>query len=357
MEPYRSFIPGRCLLLVAAAFAATIAPVAAARAAEAIRIEVEFFEGDQETPTNRATVWTAERRVRIEQHAPGGAASAPVFLYRGDLDQLFSLSESARSYVKIERRMLSLLGGGRRSARREVDEQLDALPADQQRLFVRWLGGSSLDSGRPDEPLVVTRSEVRDTVAGLPCKRVGLGRPRRLLAEGCIAAWETVGLTPADVEVFRSLASLTHDAMGSRLPIPIELVPGQPLDLVVQFGGFPLSFERAGDVPGRNAIRVASVERVPVADALFEVPSGYAERTGMAGLAGFASLLSPSRSAAPAAPDPAAVDFGAESDESAKAEPVPAREPLANPNPVPRSTARRFAPPPYRSISLFEDPD
>ena len=355
MRSTRASMLGCSLLLVAFGWASAILFTTESRAADVIRIEVEFFDGERETPTNRATVWTSERRVRIEQHAPGESAPGPVFLYRGDQDLLLSVSESARSYVKIERRMLSLLGSGRRTARREVEGQLDALPADQQRLFAHLLGGSPIDSKRPDEPLVVTRGEESDSVAGFPCKRVRLSRSRRLLAEGCIAEWETVGLTPADVEVFRSLAELTHDAMGSRMPIPIELVPGQPLDLAVQFGGFPLSFERAGDVPGKNAIRVASVERIPAVDSLFEVPSGFSERTGLAGLAGLSSLLARPGSTAPMAPAPAAVDVAAE-DGGVPEPPPQVTSPIRRPAASVSVRALR-APKPYRSIGLFEDPE
>ena len=132
MRSTRASIPGRFFLLVSLCWTSMNWSAAAARAADVIRIEVEFFDGDHETPTNRATVWTSERRVRIEQHAPGESTPGPVFLYRGDQDLLLSVSESARSYVKIERRMLSLLGSGRRTARREVEGQLDPLPPDQQ---------------------------------------------------------------------------------------------------------------------------------------------------------------------------------------------------------------------------------
>src|SRR5690606_28006580 len=99
---------------------------------------------------------------------------------------------------------------------------------------------ASLDPKRPDEPLVVSRTGASGSVSGIACERVELSRGRRLLAEGCIADWDAVGLAPEDVEVFRSLADLVRNATGSRMPIPIELVPGQPLDLVVQFGGLPL---------------------------------------------------------------------------------------------------------------------
>jgi hypothetical protein len=366
----RASLARRLLLLLPGAALAAVSGTAlmgpGARAAEVIRIEVEFFEGGNETPVNRATVLTSQRRVRVEQRSPGAVNSLPVFIYRGDQDRLYSIVEQARSYVVIERQMLERLGSGTRSARREVDLQLDGVPKDQQRLFGHWLGASQLDPNRPDDPLVVKRSDEMDTVAGYACRRVTLSRSSRVLAAGCVADWQTVGLTPEDVEVFRSLALLARDAMASRSPIPKELVPGQPLDLIVQLGGFPVFFERAGHVAGDNSIRVASVERIAADDSLFEVPTSFTARTGMTGLMGFSSLLSmPSRGTAQST-GPAAID--------STADPLEGTAPVSNPTssptsiaadappairdePRPRPVSRaRWTPKPYRSISLFEDP-
>ena len=358
--------------LCAFALALVSLPGSESTAAEAIRIEVEFFEDGREEPVNRATVWTSDRRVRIEQRAAGEAAPPPVFIYRGDQDLLLSVSERERSFVKLERRMLSLLGGGTSGARPEVDAQLGGLPQDQQRAFGYLLGASALDPKRPDDPLVVTREQERSSVAVHPCTRVNLSRSGSLLAQGCVADWDTVGLTPDDVEVFRSLAHLAHDAMGSRLPIPIETVPGQPLDLVVQFGGFPLAFERAGNAREASAIRVASVERVPAEDSLFEAPAGFTPRAGMSGLAGLASLLKPSSTGgraslgatAPgsAAAVPAALDPAADPDElsasDAASKSAPGVDDSTNATRADRRLgAVRRMPKPYPSISLFEDPE
>lgn len=84
------------------------------------------------------------------------------------------------------------------------------------------------------------------------------------------------------------------------------MVPGQPLDLVVQFGGLPLVFERAGQARGASAIRVASVEWIEGGEALYEVPEGFAVRRGTTGLASLARLLAPSAGASRATAVPAA---------------------------------------------------
>jgi hypothetical protein len=95
---------------------------------------------------------------------------------------------------------------------------------------------------------------------------------------------------------------------------------------------------------------VASVERVSVADALFEVPAGFTASSGMAGLARFASLFKSSASTgASASVAPAAMDPAADTQMEPSA--------VADTGPRPQRSAPRRAPNPYRSISLFDDPE
>lgn len=331
MRSLRSFAAG----LAAGSLLATIG-TASASASEGLRVELELFEDGDDAPSHRATVWASGRRVRIEQRAPGGEAAAPTFIYRGDRDRLYSVADGARTYVELEPMLLALLAGQSRVARREVSGSLEGLPQDQQRAVGHLLGVATIDPKRPVDPLVVTRTGELDAVAGLACRRVSLTRSGRLLAKGCVADWQTVGLTPADVEVFRSLASLAHDAVGSRAPIPVELVPGQPLDLVVQFGGFPLAFERAGKAAGASAIRVVAVETVALADSQFEVPEGYAARSGVSGIASLAGLLS-IQSGPPSPAVPTAAD--AVSDSESGAESVPALPAAMDPAALDATTA------------------
>ncbi len=361
----------RCVLL-GASLVSALSPIpagaeapAASGRAEMIRIEVEFFAGGDPSPVNSATVHVSDRRVRVEQRGADGSAPSPAFLYRGDQDRLYSIVDSARTYVVLERKMIERLGGSSAGqARREVDRQLEGVPKDQARLYGHLLGSSSLDPSRPDDPLVIARTGERDTAVGYACARATIHRSGRLLAAGCVADWDAVGLTPEDVEVFRSLALLARDAMASRSPMPKELIPGQPLDLIVQLGGFPIHFERAGDVAGESAVRVASIERIAVDEALFEVPPGYAARTGMAGLMGFASLLSrparaPAHAASSSAPGPAAIAGGDPFEERvASVDPTSGQDAgavAASGRSASRPAPTRSRPRPYRSIGLFGD--
>jgi hypothetical protein len=111
---------------------------------------------------------------------------------------------------------------------------------------------------------------------------------------------------------------------------------------------------------------VASVERIPADDALFEVPTSFTARTGMAGLASFANLLAMPSRGAPPSPGPASIDSTADplagaaatSSPRSNATSIAADAPAAIPGEVrPRPASRaRWTPKPYRSIGLFDEP-
>ena len=285
----------------------TVATPGSAESLEVVKIEIDFFENGSSEPINHATVWTSSRLLRVDQSPPGQRATRASFIYRGDEDLVLSLSERDRSYARVARQMISALAQETKGPRRELDAQLRGLPGDQRAAFERLLGVSRQDPDMARRSVRVERSGGSASVAGFDCDRVSLSRDGRPIGDACVAPWQRLGMTPSDVEIFRSLANLQRDVLGARALTPMELVPDQPLDLIVQFGGLPLSFERSAGGRARSAIRVTSVERIEAEGSLFEAPADYARREGVRALLG---QLRPPRSpsaASPAAPAPEAM--------------------------------------------------
>ncbi|MFK7895753.1 MAG: hypothetical protein AB8G23_07965 [Myxococcota bacterium] len=297
-----------------------------ARAADVIKFEVDFFEDGADEPVNHATIWTSERKVRVDQQRPGGGQSGSSLVYRGDQDLVISISDQTKSYVKVERRLLSLVEGRVRAGRRTVQGHLTGLPGDQRKGLETLLGAAREDPTAIVNPMVVKALPAEpgrlDEVAGFACAAKQMSRGSVVVGEACVADWDRIGMQPEDMEVFRSLANFQRDALGVREVTPLEIVPNQPLDLIVQFGGIPLSFERRIGEQRRSAVKVTSVDWVTdEGGMLFEVPESYTATNGftaiMQHLAGgdaaparhqeteqAASLVA----SVPAAPDPADVE-------------------------------------------------
>lgn len=316
---------------------------------EMTRFEIDFFQNGSSEPMNQATIWISARRVRIEQRRSNAIEKGPVLVYRGDKDQVLSISDRDREYSQIDRRMLRLLGmrspGARsRTMKSAVDAQLKGLPGDQRVALERVLGISREDAVA--SPLIVAHETERSSVAGIDCTRVVMTRAEKPVGDACVASWDQVGLKQADIEVFRALANFQRDALGARGVTPVEFVPDQTFDLIVQFDGFPLSFRRIVDDDERSAIRVRSIEHGPPDDALFSAPSGYARR---AGYSAFLKHLSSSGSGS------GSKSTALDSTKDATSRSAKPTQPTASPAPTKRGSAllRREPPRRYHSISLF----
>ncbi len=274
----------------ATVLALSLGLAAPALGAEATKFEVDFYEQGSERPTNHATIWISGRRIRIEQQQPGARKGGPVLIYRGEEGRFLSVHPRARSYSEIARERVSELGHEARRARREIDQQLEALPSDQQKALERLLGIRREGRDLVEAPVVVTPEEGGSRIAGLECRNVTMKRGDSLVGRACVVPWRRLGLAHTDLEVFRELGLFQREVLQARALTPMELVPDQPLDLLVQFEGLPLSFHRTTNGSPRSAIRVAGIERLVADDALFEAPADYAMRGGGSAFLGHLGL-------------------------------------------------------------------
>jgi len=272
-------------------------PAAEVRADEGLRFEVEFassLPGD--TKHERVTIWLSGRRLRIEQATLTHRLSSPVVIYRGDRDRVYSLDPRQHLYLEIDRQLLSSLTLQLQAARREMDAHLSRLPEDQHAMVERLFGAREPETPLVREPLLVVETERREQVGRHTCYGIDLVRGEVKVAEACIVAWSKLRIDRRDLEVFRQLTNFQRELMGARSLTPFEVVPDQPLDLLVQFEGLPLRFRKLKGDTETSTIRVTRLEHFDGGDELFEVPEGYALRGG-----GLSSLAGP---AAPATPAP-----------------------------------------------------
>jgi hypothetical protein len=246
------------------------------------RIEVGLRDGRRH---EQATVFVVGRRVRIEQRTPGETSPAHVLIYRGDEDRFLSIDPRARAYVEIDRTLITAAGVPRLAARREVDGRLERLPPSMGAALERLLGIRETGPALAEHPIEVRAVEGTDRVGPLTCRKRLLVRAGAPLAAVCVTAWEEVGIAPRDLDVFRRLANFQRELMGAAELTPLELVPGQSFELLVQFDGFPLYLRGVGG-PLRGEIRVTRVEPVAADAVSFGPPAGYAERSAYSILLG-----------------------------------------------------------------------
>ena len=272
-----------------------------ASAEDVMRVEVQFLDAKRGDATQQALLTIAPQKLRIDQYTNLGDKAQHTLIYRGDRDVIYSLDSSDRAFIEIDRQLITILGKELHAARREMEMLLRRLPDDQRKSGERIIGLEVTD----EDGLARATLRVRDDGAtvkrlGRDCRKVSLWRGDIQVAAACIVPWRSVGIGPRDLDVFRQLANFQREIMGAGGLTPLEVVPDQPLDLLVQFDGFPMEFSRK--VKGKlvSAIRVTKMAKSKARKGTFEVPANYALRPGFEFLAG----SSGEAATAPASPAP-----------------------------------------------------
>ncbi len=283
-----------CLLL----FAATLWLAAPALAGPGLRLELEFAErkGGVER-VERAIVWIADHRVRIEHVTAGASEERRALIFRADRGILYSVDPADQSYVQIDRRVIDAMDARIKAARKELEIWLDVLPAHQRAAAERLIGAREQEVPVVDTPLIVSVTGQRGKLDGRRCQRVTLHREEVEVGEACVAEWASVTPDPPDLSVLRRLANFHREVMVAHGLTPLETVPLQPLELLAQFDGLPLHLRSLKDGVEKSRVRVLDVESVSAGEELFAAPAGYR-------LESLLSLMSENHAAPPAARSP-----------------------------------------------------
>lgn len=267
---------GSLCLMSTDPWAGTFEPASPGVGSSVVQIDVEFRGGGR---LESARVWVSDRRIRIEQQTAALRRGSHVLIYRGDQDRFFSLDPRSRAYVEIDRELIAAAGLQTKAARREVDGQLGRLPRVQHAALERLFGLHENGDEQARSPVRIREAEGTDRLGEFTCRKRELVRDDVRLAELCVTDWASVGIGPADLEVFRQLANFQRELMGARDLTPLELVPNQPLDLLVQFDGFPLYLRGVNGSPLKGDIRVTGLQRIAATGELFDIPADYAARS------------------------------------------------------------------------------
>ena len=259
----------------------------AAFAEQVMRVEVQFLDAERGDATQHALLTIARNKLRIDQFTNLEQRRAVhTLIYRGDRDVIYSIDPKDRQYIAVDRELIAAMSVELQAARREIETVYKRLPDDQRKTSEHFVGLRALqDDGRVQAALWVRDEGSTVRRLGRRCRKVSLWRAQVQVAGGCVVPWESMGIGARDLDVFRQMANFQREVMGAQGLTPLEVVPDQPLDILVQLDGFPLELSRRQDGKLVSAIRVTKAAKMNVPAGTFEVPRGYAVRAGFEFLA------------------------------------------------------------------------
>ena len=192
-----------------------------------------------------------------------------VMLFDSSDRSLVLMDTGRRTYTRVNEASAREIRSQLDAAIREAEEQIKALPPQQQEMM-RSMMGEMLEYGASVPRVEVRRDGGRDSVDGVACELVTVTYDGEPGMEACIAGHEELGISADDneavVAMFAFLTDFANTIMPSRDRGGWELSGMQ---------GIPVM---AKDPGGSEVSRLKSVNKDALASGLFEVPNGFTEK-------------------------------------------------------------------------------
>ncbi len=225
-------------------------------------------------PVRTQTLYVKNQRILIK----GAGGDDRVDIVFDQATQTMSIVDHVkRTYLPLDEQSVSRLADRAEGLVSAVQEQLAALPPEQQAQLEALLGDSAMGAvtkevPQPD-PKTYSRSGAR-TVNGIACEGIAVLKGGRKTAELCVASADAIGISADDfatVKAFQKFgeqlaarASQLAERFGARVPeFGTQKLDGLPVELKDYSG------------TANMAMLVTRVATDAIADRALQIPAGY----------------------------------------------------------------------------------
>ena len=261
--------------------------------------EVETIDHSDPSPGPESSLMSVEQPNLTMQipHGSNTEAGAPSdqVIYHGGRRELIMVDHSNKSYVVMDQRSMSEMGGQvneqMNQAMKELEKQLEGLDPQQREMMEKMLKGRMPPSQAGAAPKR-SANEFRRTgeqakKAGYPCVRWDVFRNGQKIREMWVTDWSNIEGGGEVRVVFEDVAAFFKELMDSIG----DMMGGaggfgdtdNMFDGFEEINGFPVvtrSYED-GDLESESTLKSARRQRLD--PAAFEPPSGYKRRSMLGG--------------------------------------------------------------------------
>ncbi len=247
--------------------------------------EVETTDHSSQTPKAESWEIAAEgKNLKMEVRA-GEEGPDDTAIFRGDRREMVVVDHSEKSYMVMDKEMISSVGTQVSSAMAQVQEALKNVPEDQ-RAMVEKMMKERMPSGmdqKPERPKAqVKKTGERAEMQGYPCVRYDVLYDGAKLRELWVTDWSNIEGGQGAAQAFQDLGAFFEEmmdafgGMGGGLPLDSG---GNFFESLKDLDGFPVVVrEFEGEELESESLLKSATMRDLDPDA-FEPPKGYRLRS------------------------------------------------------------------------------
>lgn len=271
-------------LLVSLLLAGFLALDAAPPAVVFVMQDARYTGAEKEIQTTRITVQGTN--LKFERLADDGTVLGTDLIFRGDLDQMWIIDNEARTVRVMDRAGIDAVAGELDAAMKEVNKELEGLPADQRALVEEMMKKrmpTQTGAAAPAAPELKGPTDAA-VVAGYPCRKYEVYEGDVLTEEVWVTNWIRLKEGKVARDALLAMGQFYQGMMAAiQQHMPMGMGAGlaqNPFQAIDQYGGYPVWTVHYEAGKRTRESKLHAVETV--ADAQFDTPEGYAVQS-MAG--------------------------------------------------------------------------
>ncbi len=188
-------------------------------------------------------------------------------------DAMLTLDHARKRYTLLDRAALEELRSGLDDAMRQMREAMANVPPEMRQQMEKMMGDKIPGMGGKIE-IVMEPSGRNGEVAGYACRYVQTRVGAQMVQETCLAKANDLGFTSTELATLEAIAE-----MGRKMAESMSQgLAASGLSLQMPMQGDEVPIEVIDPNSRRGSSKLSSVSREPIADALFQTPSGYREQ-------------------------------------------------------------------------------
>ncbi len=233
--------------------------------------EKDFTAGQMNVETQKISV--EGRKMRMDHPERMGGKST--MIYRGDLEQVWNIDHSRKSYMVMDKRIMETMGRQMSEAMKQMEERMAQMPPEKQKMMKQIMKQRMQPQTPPEEaPSVLKDTGITNTVNGYPCKRVDLLRNGRKVREYWVTPWKNIGAKKEILEVFKDMGRFFEKMTANKRSSAMQKRKN-PFSDLDKLNGYPVLVKRFQGTQVTRESLLKSVDKTELGRAFFEVPPGY----------------------------------------------------------------------------------
>ena len=255
------------------------------------QVETTYHSGSPGAESSEMSVEKPNLKMEIQSGSSGSQIKDDV-IFNGDRRQMVVVNHRDKSYMVIDGKFATKMGGQLEQAQKELEKRMAGLDPKQREMMEKMLkgrmgsmaGGAAAGGTAPKRSSSeYRRTGERAARKGYPCVRYDVLRDGAKVREMWVTDWDNIKGGRDVVDSFKEMASFYGELMdsfsGSSGAPGFFKASGNPVEMFTGVDGFPVvtrSFE-GGELESETVLESVT-ERDLDPDA-FEPPKGYRLRT------------------------------------------------------------------------------